>query len=156
MGRESEIVHKYTDKNHKPVPELKVGDRCYCSGGSWDDYSWVSTCEVRKVEVRWYEFSDGEGYWSVNYYIRTDVDKPALKSTRMCAYNLDGEGIYTIYRTPQEVMDAQIKRFKKMVMNTAMCMRRTMRKLGYTEEQTRNLLEYKNEEVTDSDKPEAE
>jgi hypothetical protein len=74
----------------------------------------------------------------------------------MCAYNLDGEGVNTIYRKPQEVMDAEIKRFKKTVINTAMRMRRTMRQLGYTEEQTRNLLEYKNEEVADSDKPEAE
>ena len=146
----SEIVHKFTDKNHKPVPELKVGDRCYTSGGSWNDYSWVSTCEIRKVDVHWVEFGD-EGYWSIDYYIRTDVDIPYLKSTKMGAYHLDNEGLCQIYRTPQEVMDEQIRRFKDMVMNNAERMRQTMRRLGYSEEQRQNLLEYKNEQAIGSD-----
>lgn len=149
-----EIVHKYTDKNHKPVPELKVGDRCYTSGGC-GEYDSVAVCEIRKVEVNWVG-TDEEGYWNIKYYIRENVNIPALKSTRMCAYHLDNEGIYDIYRTPQEAMDDNIRRFKERVMNTTMSMRKTMRRLGYTEEQEKKLLEYKNEESSSSDQSDTE
>lgn len=155
MEGERKIVHKYTDKNHKPVPELKVGDKCYTTGGH-NEFYWVSVCEIRKVEVRWHEFSDGDAYWSVNYYIRENVNIPAIKTTRMCAYNLDDEGLYRIYRTPQEAMDENIRYFKECVMKAAIRMRKTMRRLGYSEEQTKNLLEYKDEQDTSSNKSEAE
>lgn len=151
----TEIVHKYRDKNHKPVPELKVGDRCYTSGG-FNDYSWVSVCEIRKIDVHWVEFNDGHGYWTVDYYIRTDVDKPYLKSVKMHAYHLDNEGLCRIYRTPQEVMDENIREFKDMVIKKAEAMRRTMHRLGYSEEQTKNLLEYKSEQDIGDRESEAE
>lgn len=146
MEREFEIKHKYTDKNHKPVPELKVGDRCYKSGG-YDDYSSVNVCEIRKVEVRWIESHDGSGYWSISYYIRENVDCKALKTTRVFPFYLHGEeiGCNEIYRTPQEVMDKNIQDFKDKVIREAERMRKAMRKLGYSDEQTKNLLEYKKE-----------
>lgn len=144
---------KYTDKNHKPVPELKVGDRCY-TGGGYADYSSVHVCEIRKVEVKWVDNHDGSGYWMVDYYIRENVNIPAIKTTRMYAYSLDEGRIYRIYRTPQEVMDENIRYFKQMVVRNAEAMRKTMRKLGYPEEKTRNLLTIKKDDI--DNEPEAE
>lgn len=152
MERKSEL--KYTDKNHPPVPLLKVGDRCYTSC-PWDggNYGHISVCEVRKVEVRWYEPTKYEkeqgeyGYWYINYYIRTDINHASLKSTKIFAYHTgeDGYSIKDLYLTPQEVLDENIRRFKDMVIKKAKDIQRTMRSLGYSEEQTKNLLEYKNE-----------
>lgn len=144
--------YKYRDKNHPPVPRLKVGDRCYTHwpyGGR--DYYYVSTCEVRKVEVLWYEPSDYDkehmgacGYWHIDYFIRTDVDKPHMKSTKMFAYHTDEDGgsIQSLWFTPQDVMDDNIRDFKDMVNKTIANIRRTMKQLGYTVEQTKKLLEF--------------
>lgn len=142
----SDIEHRFTDRNHPPVPQLKVGDICYasCQWGSRDHYDYISTCEVRKVEVFWHE---EEEYWYVKYYIRADIDDQYLKSTKMYSYYLVGEGArcggFPIYRTPQEVMDDNIREFKERVFNQLASMRGTMRKLGYSEEQMSKLLENK-------------
>lgn len=147
--------YKYTDINHPPVPRLKVGDICYAHwthGGS--DYSHVSTCEIRKVEVKWYEPSEYDkknsrfcGHWYINYYIRADVDCVGLKSTKMFPYHTGEEGGYRqdLFFTPQEVMDENIRSFREMVVNKAAYMRSTMRTLGYNTEQINGLLEYKHE-----------
>ena len=153
MERKSEL--KFTDKNPPPVPLLKVGDRCYAhcpwNGGN---YSHISVCEVRKVEVRWCEPSEYEkeklgevGHWYINYYIRTDVNSVGLKSTRMNAYHTgeDGCSLKTLYFTPQEALDENIRRFKEMVISKAKDIQKEMRCLGYSEKQCKNLLEYKNE-----------
>lgn len=146
------IEHRYKDKNHPPVPQLKVGDRCYtfCTFGIGRRYDYVTTCEVRKVEVKWYEPSSYDrekgayGYWYIDYYIRTDVDYKALKSTRMYAYRLGDDGREPdLFLTPQEVMDENIRDFKDMVAKNIESMRKTMHSLGYSEEQTKKLLESK-------------
>lgn len=153
MERKSEL--KYTDKNHPPVPLLKVGDRCY-TRCPWDggNYGHISVCEVRKVEVKWCEPTEyekkalgGVGHWYINYYIRTDINHASLKSTKMYAYHTgeDGCSIKDLYFTPQEVLDENIRRFKDMVIHKAKDIQRTMRSLGYSEEQSKNLLEYKSE-----------
>lgn len=139
--------YKFTDKNHPPVPQLKVGDRCY-TFCDWDcyNYSHISTCEVRKIVVRWIE-PDNQlgrvGHWSVAYYIRTDVDSPGLKTTKIYPYYLNDEGLSRIYLTPQEVMNENIRIFKERVFNQLASMRGTMKKLGYSEEQMSKLLENK-------------
>lgn len=147
--------YKFCDKNHPPVPRLKVGDRCYAHSEFGGRYSRISTCEVRKVEVNWHEptafeiehFGD-KGYWHIDYYIRTDVDYPSLKSTKMHAYftNEDGAHIQSLYFTAQEVMDENIRNFKQMVNDTICEMRSKMQTLGYTENQIRQLLEYETNE----------
>ena len=146
--------YKYRDINHPPVPRLKVGDICYTHwthGGAHYDH--VSKCEIRKVEVKWYEPSEFDkkngwyGHWYINYYIRADIDSYGLKSTKMYAYHTGEEGgRQELYFTPQEVMDANIRDFKKMVLQNMENMRKTMFGLGYTKEQTKKLLEYKIEE----------
>ena len=144
------IEYKYTDKNHPPVPLLKVGDICYAHwahGGA--NYSHVSKCEIRKVEVKWYEPSEYDkkqgmyGYWYINYYIRTDINYPGLKSTRMYPYHTGEEGgdIKNLYLTPQEVMEENVADFMQMVKNTTGEIRKTMLSLGYSEEKIKGLLE---------------
>lgn len=142
--------YKYTDKNHPPVPTLKVGDRCYCSCPWGVRYDHVSTCEIRKVEVRWYEPTDydkerGEkGYWHIDYYIRTDIDQVGLKSTRMFAYRLGDDGREAdLFLTPQEVMDRNIEDFKKSLIRQVDGIRKEMKRLGYSTEQRTKLLEFK-------------
>lgn len=143
--------YKYTDKNHPPVPLLKVGDICYArwAYGGAANYSHVSKCAIRKVEVRWYEPSEydkeqGEyGYWYINYYIRTDINYPGLKSTKMYPYHTGEEGgeIKNLYLTPQEVMEKNVADFMKMVKDTAGEIRKTMLSLGYSAEKIKGLLE---------------
>ena len=143
--------YKFTDKNHPPVPTLKVGDRCYAHCPWGMHYDRVSTCEIRKVEVKWIEPNDYEkehlgevGHWYINYYIRTDVDRVGLKSTKMYAYRLGDDGREPdLYLTPQEVMDKNIIEFKKSLMLQLNGMRKEMKRLGYSVEQTNKLLEYK-------------
>ena len=141
MARE----YKYTDRSHPPVPLLKVGDICYATGGNWRRR--VSTCEIRRVEVRWVEadrfFSDDVAHWSVDYYIRKDVDWPPLKSTIMSVHGLDDEHINRIYLTPQEAMEEVVRRFKETVCNQADDIRKEMRRLGYTKAESRKMLNYK-------------
>ena len=147
--------YKYKDINHPPVPMLKVGDRCYTHwthGGA--DYSHVSTCEIRKVEVKWYEPSEYDrkhlgnyGHWYINYYIRSNVDSYGLKSTKMFPYHTGEEGgKQELYLTPQEVMDENIRNFRSMVENNIKSMQKKMLSLGYTKEQTNKLLEHKPED----------
>lgn len=142
--------YKYTDINHPPVPLLKVGEICYtrwAHGGL--NYSHVSMCAIRKVEVRWHEPSEydkkqGEyGYWYINYYIRTDIDRPELKSTKMYAYSTNEEGgrLKTLFFTPQEVLEKNVADFMKMVKDTAGEIRKTMLSLGYSEDKIKGLLE---------------
>ena len=144
--------YKYRDINHPPVPRLKVGDICYTHwthGGR--NYEWVSKCEIRKVEVKWYEPSEFDkqrmgayGHWYINYYIRADIDCVGLKSTKMYAYHTGEEGgRQDLFFTPQEVMDENIRDFKIMVFSNFKNMQQTMFSLGYTKEQTKKLLEYK-------------
>lgn len=136
--------YKYTDKNHPPVPLLKVGDICYahCQWGVGAHYADISKCEIRKVEVKWCEPSDydkerGEvAHWIINYFIRSDIDEVGLKSTKMYSYSTDEEGgrLKSLYFTPQEVMDENIEDFLKSTYNIAKRMRSTMKKLGYSQE----------------------
>ena len=145
------IEYKYTDKNHPPVPLLKVGDICYArwAYGGRARYSHVSKCEIRKVEVRWNELSEygkkhgTHGYWYINYYIRTDVDSYGLKSTKINPYHTGEEGgdIKDLYLTPQEVMEENVVDFIKKVKNTAGEIRKTMLSLGYSDEKIKGLLE---------------
>ena len=144
--------YKYRDKNHPPVPMLKVGDIVYahCQWGVGHNYSEVSKCEIRKVEVRWCEPSDYDkskgyyGHWYVSYYIRSDIDKVGLKSTKMYSYGTGEDGgKKNLFLTPQEVMDENIREFREHFVKTVNAMRRTMFSLGYTKEMTKKLLEYK-------------
>ena len=123
---------------------LKVGDICYTHWAWGKSYAHVSKCEVRKVEVKWIEpeswRGDSEGHWRIDYYIRTDIDKKSLKSTKMNAYGLyDNDHISQIYLTPQEVMEDNIRRFKKDVMLDVEQMRKSMARLGYSEAQIKQL-----------------
>ena len=137
--------YKYTDRSHPPVPLLKVGDKCY-KPSVYNTQS-VSTCEIRRVEVRWVEadrfFKDDVGHWSVDYYIRIDVDRPALKSTIMSVHGLDDEHLNRIYLTPQDAMEEVVRRFKETVCNQADDIRKEMRRLGYTKAESRKMLNYK-------------
>lgn len=140
------IEYKYTDKNHPPVPQLKVGDICYAHtkrglGMKYNDYS---KCQVRKVNVAWNEPTYGEktGHWSVSYKLYTDVDKPHFRSARQYDYYLGEDGFRKdIYLTPQEVMEENVADFMKMVKDTADGIRKTMKALGYSEEKIKGLLE---------------
>ena len=107
----------------------------------------MSTCEIRRVNVRWVEadrfFSDDVAHWSVDYYIRIDVDRPELKSTIMSVHGLDDEHINRIYLTPHEAMEEVVRRFKETVCNQADDIRKEMRRLGYTKAESRKMLNYK-------------
>ena len=140
------IEHKYTEKNHPPVPLLKVGDICYARAqwGIGSNYSDYSKCQVRKVCVVWNEPTYGEktGHWSVSYKLYTDVDDPYLRSARQHNYHLGEDGFRKdIYLTPQEVMEKNVADFMKTVKNTAGEIRKTMLSLGYSEEKIKGLLE---------------
>lgn len=141
MARE----YKYTDWSHPPVPQLKVGDRCY-KPSLYDTQS-VSTCEIRRVNVVWEEprpYIDTDvPHWRIDYYIRVDVDKPLCKSTVMSAFGLDDEHINRIYLTPQEAMGEIIRRFKETVCRQACGIRKEMHRLGYTKAESRKMLNYK-------------
>lgn len=143
------VNYKFTDPDIRPMPQLKVGDICYvtCPWSIGRNYSHISKCEVRKIEVKWHEpivICDNVvnvGHWTINYYLRTDIDSPGLKSTPRCAYYLGDDGSEPdMFLTPKEVMDVNIEKFKRMVIETANSMRKTMKQLGYTEEKQRNLL----------------
>lgn len=142
---------KYTDKAHPPVPLLKVGDICYCRC-SWDYYnvSHISKCEIRKVEVRWIEYNEHErtelgwvSHWNIDYYIRTDIDYPALKSTKLYTYHLEDGNRQDIYLTPQEVLEENVKEFIKQTKTKMQGLQKVMQRLGYSEENARKLLEIK-------------
>ena len=147
--------YKFRDKEHPPVPNLQVGDKVYAKStlGIGPNYDDVSTCEIRKVEVIWHDPNphdeDDYGYWYINYYIRTDVDRPGLKSTKIYPYHTGEEGgPKELYMTPQEVMDMNIREFLDSTQKTIKSMRKKMLALGYTEEQSSKLLEYKPQEMT--------
>lgn len=137
--------YKYTDINHPPVPELKVGDRCY-KPSVYNTRS-VSTCEIRRVNVVWVEprsYIDTDvPHWRIDYYIRTDVNIPHLKSTVMSAFGLDNEHLNRIYLTPQEVMEEIIRRFKETVCRQASEIRNEMHRLGYKKSESRKMLNCK-------------
>lgn len=137
--------YKYTDINHPPIPELKVGDRCYMP--SLYDTQSVSTCEIRRVNVVWEEprpYIDTDvPHWRIDYYIRMDVDQPLCKSTVMSAFGLDDEHINRIYLTPQEAMGEIIRRFKETVCRQACEIRKEMHRLGYKKSESRKMLNYK-------------
>lgn len=141
MARE----YKYTDRSHPPVPLLKVGDRCY-KPSVYNTQS-VSTCEIRRVSVVWVEprsYIDTDvPHWRIDYYIRTDVNIPHLKSTVMSTFGLDDEHLNRIYLTPQEAMGEIIKRFKETVCRQACEIRKEMHRLGYTKAESRKMLNYK-------------
>lgn len=138
-------MSQYTDRNHPPVPQLKVGDRCYMP--SLYDTQSVSTCEIRRVNVVWEEprpYIDTDvPHWRIDYYIRVDVDKPLCKSTVMSAFGLDNEHINRIYLTPQEAMEEIIRRFKETVCRQAGEIRNEMHRLGYKKSESRKMLNYK-------------
>lgn len=140
-----EREYKYTDRSHPPVPQLKVGDICYAAGGNWRRR--VSTCEIRRVEVKWVEsrsYIDNDvPHWRIDYYIRIDVDRPELKSTIMSVHGLDDEHLNRIYLTPQEAMEEVIRRFKETVCSQADDIRKEMHRLGYKKSESRKMLNYK-------------
>lgn len=135
-------TYRFTDKNHPPVPELKVGDRCYKTSG-YNTYR-VSVCEVRKVVVSWVEadnFIEGDvAHWRIDYYIRTDVDNKYLKSFSMSAFGLDDEHISRIYLTPQETVEEIVRRFKESVCSHAKIIQSEMMRIGYTKKEARKAL----------------
>lgn len=137
--------YKYTDRSHPPVPQLKVGDRCY-KPSLYDTQS-VSTCEIRRVNVVWEEprpYIDTDvPHWRIDYYIRVDVDKPYLKSTVMSAFGLDNEHLNRIYLTPQEAMEEIVRRFNETVYRQACKIRKEMHRLGYKKSESRKMLNYK-------------
>ena len=141
--------YKYTDKNHPPVPRLKVGDICYAHSDFGVHYDYVAKCEVRKVEVKWFEPSDYDkkhgwvGHWHIDYFIRM-YDPAGRKGAKMYAYHTDEDGMrQSLFFTPHEVMDDNIRDFKEFVMKNVENIRRKMRQIGYTEEQAKKLLEFK-------------
>lgn len=107
----------------------------------------MSTCEVRRVEVKWIEadrfLNDDVAHWSVDYYIRIDVDRPELKSTIMSVHGLDDEHLNRIYLTPQEAMEEVVRRFKETVCNQADDIRKEMHRLGYKKSESRKMLNYR-------------
>lgn len=135
-------MSQYTDRNHPPVPQLKVGDRCYTTSG-YNTYR-VSVCEVRKVDVSWVEartFIEGDvAHWRTDYYIRTDVDNKDLKSYSMSAFGLDDEHLCRIYLTPQEAVEEIVRRFKESVCSHANMIRSEMKRIGYTKQEMRKVL----------------
>lgn len=138
-------MYKYTDKNHPPVPQLKVGDICYAHAqwGIGHHYGDYSKCQVRKVNVVWIEPTYGEktGHWSVSYKLYTDVDN-GLRSARQYEYRLGEDGSWKdIYLTPQEVMEENVADFMKMVKDTAGAIRDKLLSLGYSEKKIKGLLE---------------
>ena len=129
------------------MPLLKVGDRCYtsCPWSVGHRYDYVSTCEVRKVEIKWYEANawdlESVGHWEIIYWIRTDVDNLGLKSTPRHSYRLGDDGREPdLFLTPKEVMDKNIEKFKDMVFKQADSIRKTMHQLGYSKEEQRKVL----------------
>ena len=143
--------YKFKDKNHPPVPTLKVGDKCYAFCDFGRHYDYVSTCEVRKVDVKWYEPTEYEkkngwcGYWHIDYYVRIVYDY-LNKSTKRFAYRLGDDGRDpNLFLTPQEVLDINIRDFKKMVIENVKSLQKKMTALGYTQEQATKLLEFKQE-----------
>lgn len=145
--------YKYTDKNHPPVPQLKVGDICYTFCDFGRKYDYVSKCEIRKVAVLWRQYSDyekehydREDHWEIEYYIRI-LYGWGDKSAKLIPYCLGDDGRKpNLFLTPQEVMDINIRDFKEMVIKNIKSMQETMFGLGYTKEMTQKLLEYNIEE----------
>ena len=130
---------KYKDKDHPPVPQLKVGDICYCRWPWGRSYSHVSTCEIRKVEVKWV----GDG-WVIDYFIRTDIDSVGLKSTKRYAYHLGDDGRKPdIFLTPQEVMERNLEYFKKELLTNVQEISKKMKKLGMSDNQIKMLEQLK-------------
>lgn len=140
------VEYKFIDKNHPPVPQLKVGDICYTKSDSVICRYGYSKCEVRKVEVKWIEpcgYNDNVGHWSIVYYLRTDIDDPVLKSTRLQPYTLNecGGRLQTIYLTPQEVMKTIVNDFKRDATEWVGRIKSELLAIGYDKKDISKMLE---------------
>lgn len=127
---------KYTESNARPVPLKKLGDIVYTScPWQWDNYDHISRCEVRKIEVHWIE-----DHWGIDYYLRTDV-RTSLQSSRQIPYHYEDGNERTMFDTPQEVMERNVKRFFEYTQRNMNGIVTKMRSIGYTDEEILQMLD---------------
>lgn len=131
-----ETKWKYTDPKAMPVPLKKLGDIVYTScPWRWEDYDHISRCEVRKIEVIWCE-----EHWNIFYYLRTDVGT-SIQSSRQAPYFYEDGHERTIFDTPQEVIERNVKRFFESTQSKMNGIVLKMRSMGYTDSEIRQVLD---------------
>ncbi len=92
----------------KYIPPLKVGDIVYWTGDFCSRF-FVGKCEIRKIE----ESKSHPGKFT--YYIRY-VEVGGRKCSKQIPFTLWPEdGLYHIYRTPEEAMQDNIERYRRSV-----------------------------------------
>lgn len=95
----------------KYIAPLKVGDIVYWTGDIATANFHVDRCEIRKVE----ESRSRPGEFT--YYIRY-VNFDGRKCSKQTPYTLwPDRGLYHIYRTPEEAMQANITRYRRNVVH---------------------------------------
>lgn len=139
---------KYTDPKAMPVPLKKLGDIVYTSC-PWDgrNYEHISRCEIRKINVKW-----NTDHWDIIYYLRTDIGDMVQSSKQRAYYYEDGNE-RTIFDTPQEVMERNVKRFFESTQSKMNGIVSKMRSMGYTDAEIRQVLDPRRiyEEIGKSD-----
>lgn len=142
------MKYKYTNKNEKPVPRYKPGQKVWTRWNVGNGYE-VRYTIIRKVcDVRWIDYSDnpysnGTSHWEVGYR-----HQPYLYE-RMKQYPINEE---ELFETEAEAVQAMFSEFAKDTIRLLGNFRNEYKRLGIAYNTMTKLLEnIKKDEKTETD-----
>lgn len=135
--------HRYTNKNEKPVPGYRNGQKVWLKCSSYGDYN-VDYTIIRGVSrIMWVDYSDDNPHWEIYYR-----HQPRLND-RMVQYTIEEESIYD---TEAEAMRAMFDKFADDTRRILSQFGKRFNQLGITDKTMTMLLEnIKKNENTETD-----
>ena len=102
-------LHRYTNKDEKPIPRYKVGQRVWIFSHLFANEYVVEQTIIRKVLLPiWVDYSDNPYWDDVPHWEIKYRHKPQIND-RMVQYPIEEEAIYD---TKEAALQAQFKKFK--------------------------------------------
>lgn len=96
--------YRYTNKDEKPVPRYREGQKVWSHSFLWLDTYNVGTTTIRKVlPPRWVEYKDETPHWVIEYRHQPRIND------RMVQCPIDEEELFD---TKEEALTAMFGRFK--------------------------------------------
>ena len=141
--------HRYTNRNERPVPRYRNGQKVWLKCGSYEEYN-VDYTIIRGVSrIMWVDYSDDSPCWDdVPHWEIHYRHQPRLND-RMVQYTIEEESVYD---TEAEAMRAMFDKFADDTRRILGQFGKRFNQLGITDKTMTMLLEnIKKDENTETD-----
>ena len=130
--------HKYTNRNERPVPRYRNGQKVWLKCGSYEEYN-VDYTIIRGVSrIRWVDYSDDSPCWDDVPHWEIHYRHQPRQNNKMVQYTIEEESLYD---TEAEATKAAFVTFAADTLKRLGRFKQKFRSLGISAVPTLGILE---------------